>query len=129
MRIHSRELAAVNGFTDASFKFLNMLEDDNLRAFAARLTDGITLIGHSELHARQMERCQTLGIQPNRRAFAQEQFKSLNERGRTTVLNSLGKLKELHNDFEENASTRRTVSSLVKEARAQLYGLLVDLVR
>ena len=56
MKILTRELEAVNSFTQVAFQFVGTLEDKPLRGFAAQFVDAITVIGESELYARQIGR-------------------------------------------------------------------------
>lgn len=129
MQILSRELEAVDRFSRAAFHFVGILEDERLKVFAAEFVDGLTAIGESELHARQMDRCEVLGVQGGRKEVARERFKELNERGRKIVLSSASRLKALRDDFERDPSqeTATLTNVQLKEWRERLYGMLVDL--
>jgi len=128
MKTLTRELEAVNRFTQVAFQFVGTLEDERLRGFAAQFVDGITVIGESELNARQMERCQVLGIQPARRDFARERFRELNDRGREIILSSIPKLRELGEDAGGAPSGKKKsmTRAEVKQWKDRLYTLLVD---
>src|SRR6266576_1302899 len=128
MQVLPRELQAVDGFTRAAFQFVGMLEDEHLRRFAAQLSDGVTVTAESELYARQVERCEALGVQRGRGEFCQQRFGELNERGRRIIQASTARLTELREAFKSQyPKDKRVAPAQVNEWRDRIYTLLSEL--